>query len=154
MTSAPSATATLTIWLSRRGLIWMEAMAWTEPTASMTTGSDFGDHGRDDDRHRAARIGPAATALGLRPMRPRRRRLWAALAIWMPNRWAISILEKVCRAANRNDDRGHDRQSEHFPFLKLQAPLRLYGTQRNPHRCPRCKKPAGYGGFPANFGGY
>ena len=29
------------IWLSIRGLIWMEAMAWTVPTASITTDIGF-----------------------------------------------------------------------------------------------------------------
>ena len=41
LTSAPSSTCTFMIWLSRRGLIWIEAIACTVPTASTRIGIDL-----------------------------------------------------------------------------------------------------------------
>ena len=91
LTSAPSSTWTFMIWLSVRGLIWMEAIAWTVPTASTMTGMDFwailatttgiGPPGLARPR----RPGGCAMAAGLLP--------WgcsAALAAPNPRRWATS----------------------------------------------------------------
>src|SRR4051812_37782327 len=146
------------IWLSRRGLIWIEAIAWTVPTASMTIGIDFGaievvtTGTGPAGLARPRRPCGCADAAGLAPCS-------AALA-GAPRPSFCATSERYCQPAPQSTTpptarppkrtkRIEPPQNPH-PQAKLEPPPP--GTHKNTPVCPRVcnkKNPPQDGGFSA-----
>ena len=129
MTSAPSSTLTFMIWLSMRALIWIEAIACTVPTASITIGIGFGVDLGDDHGDRPARVQPATAALRLRRSgRTGRAPFSAALAAAQTQLLRDLVAINIASPADRNRDHREDRQTDHpHPKLsRIPSPWRDY----------------------------